>query len=357
MKRREFVQAAGLGLAASAVAGPAVAQSAPGMASQADSERAQARGEEGRRRQQGPPKMIGFLGASTRQAWSGFVDAFEKQLELLGWRRGQDFILIEHYAQGKKPDYATHAGNLARNMDIIVTAGTEPLKALKDTATAKPIVVASAGFTGTVPDNFSGFLNGQVVHARDRFMKFSQYVGDANLKKMAIMANLSAENALAERTEVRRVAEAAVEPLDVDIPDGADVSVITAKMITDLAPPTVKSLYVCTDPLLTMHRIPINNVANGRRRDGQAAPLPTMYQFREHVEAGGLMSYGPNFTGLFRDAATLVGRYLNGRELPPIADADSSQFELVWNRTTAQLLGLHTGTGNIPPGFTGVIIG
>jgi putative tryptophan/tyrosine transport system substrate-binding protein len=112
----------------------------------------------------------------------------------------------------------------------------------------------------------------------------------------------------------------------------------------------VKSLYVCTDPLLTMNKLAINLAA-------EAKGLPTMYQFRDHVVARGLMSYGPDFTKMFEDTAALVSRFMRTGDLPPIAEPDENRFELVWNRTIAAALRLHNDTGNIPSGFQGVIIG
>jgi ABC-type uncharacterized transport system substrate-binding protein len=69
----------------------------------------------------------------------------------------------------------------------------------------------------------------------------------------------------------------------------------------------VDGLYVCTDPLLTMYRTRINALALSER-------LPTMYAFREYVQAGGLMSYGPNFPDLFRRAGDHVDKILHGSE-------------------------------------------
>jgi putative ABC transport system substrate-binding protein len=108
----------------------------------------------------------------------------------------------------------------------------------------------------------------------------------------------------------------------------------------------IKSLYVCTDPLLTMHRDTINAAAIQKQ-------LPTMYQFRQHLLAGGLMSYGPNFTELFRAAASIVGTFLENESaaLPDLMPPSVNQFEVVWNRSTARILNLHSATDYVPPNF------
>ena len=70
-----------------------------------------------------------------------------------------------------------------------------------------------------------------------------------------------------------------------------------------------EALYVCSDPLLTTNWLAINTLAIGAR-------LPTMHGFREFVEAGGLMSYGPNFPDLFRRAAEYVEKIYAARSRP-----------------------------------------
>ena len=85
------------------------------------------------------------------------------------------------------------------------------------------------------------------------------------------------------------------------------------------------------------NRIRINTLALGAR-------LPTMYGFREHVEAGGLMSYGANFPDLFRRAGDYVDKILRGAKPGDIPVQQPTKFDLVINLTTAKALGLE-----IPP--------
>ena len=92
-----------------------------------------------------------------------------------------------------------------------------------------------------------------------------------------------------------------------------------------------------TDPLVSTNRIRINTLALGAR-------LPTMHGIREYVEAGGLMSYGPNFPDLFRRAADYVDKILRGAKPADIPVEQPTKFDLVINLTTAKALGL-----NVPP--------
>jgi putative ABC transport system substrate-binding protein len=92
------------------------------------------------------------------------------------------------------------------------------------------------------------------------------------------------------------------------------------------------ALYV-VDALVITHRIRINTLA-------LAARLPTIYYFREYVEVGGLMSYGPNVPDLFRRAADYVDKILRGAKPGEIPVEQATKFDLVINLTTAKALGL-----------------
>src|SRR5512132_3534133 len=93
------------------------------------------------------------------------------------------------------------------------------------------------------------------------------------------------------------------------------------------------ALYVCSDPFLTTQRVRINTLAASAR-------LPTMHAFREHVLAGGLMSYGPNFPDLFRRSGDYVDKILRGSKPADIPVEQPLKFDLVFNNTTAKALGL-----------------
>ena len=93
------------------------------------------------------------------------------------------------------------------------------------------------------------------------------------------------------------------------------------------------AIYVQTDPLMNTHRVRISTLALGAR-------LPTLSGIREYVEAGGLMSYGPNFPDLFRRAAEYVDKILRGANPGVIPVEQPSKFDLVINLTTAKALEL-----------------
>ena len=93
------------------------------------------------------------------------------------------------------------------------------------------------------------------------------------------------------------------------------------------------ALYLCPDPLMNTNRTRINILAVGAR-------LPTMHGHREYVEAGGLMSYGPNLTSQFLRAADFVDKILRGAKPADIPVEQPTKFDLVINLTTAKVLGL-----------------
>ena len=94
---------------------------------------------------------------------------------------------------------------------------------------------------------------------------------------------------------------------------------------------------MASDPLLGSNRVRIGILALGAR-------LPTMHDFRDYVEAGGLMSYGPNNANLFRRAGDYVDKILRGAKPADIPVEQPTKFDLVVNLITAQALGL-----TVPP--------
>src|SRR5215472_15032954 len=87
---------------------------------------------------------------------------------------------------------------------------------------------------------------------------------------------------------------------------------------------SAQALYVCADPLVSSNLARINTLALGAR-------LPTMHGVQEYVEAGGLMSYGANFSDLFRRAAEFVNKILRGAQPADIPVEQPTRFELVIN--------------------------
>src|SRR5262245_49714511 len=124
---------------------------------------------------------------------------------------------------------------------------------------------------------------------------------------------------------------------------GLDVVTLEIRRAEDIAPAfealkgRADALYVCNDPLVNTNRVRINTSALGAR-------LPTVYNWREDVEAGGLMSYGTNFPDTFRRSAELIDKVLRGAKPADIPVEQPTKFDLTINLTTAKALGL-----DLPP--------
>jgi putative tryptophan/tyrosine transport system substrate-binding protein len=89
------------------------------------------------------------------------------------------------------------------------------------------------------------------------------------------------------------------------------------------------ALYVCPEGLASTNRIRINTSALGER-------LPTMHGYKEYVETGGLMSYGPNYSDMFRRAADYVDKILHGAKPGDIPVEQPTKFDFIINLTTAR---------------------
>jgi putative ABC transport system substrate-binding protein len=149
-----------------------------------------------------------------------------------------------------------------------------------------------------------------------------------NLRRLAIIANVGTPGVALEIRE----AEGAARTL------GLEVVTPEIRRAEDIAPAFkalkgAQALYVTTDPLLGANRVRIQTLV-------MAARLPTVHIFREMVEAGGLMSYGPNIPDLFRRSADLVDRILRGAKPGDIPVEQPTKFDLIINLTTAKALGL-----------------
>jgi putative tryptophan/tyrosine transport system substrate-binding protein len=225
-------------------------------------------------------------------------------------------------------------------VDVILTYGTPSIIAAKKATAVIPIVFAAAGDpvgTGLVAslarpgDNITGLSIQQTDLASKRLEMLREVL--PGLRTVAILANIGSPNSVLEMHE----AQAAARTLD--------LAVVTSEVqrAQDIAPAfdalkgRADALYVSPSPLLTTNRIRINTLALGAR-------LPTTHAFREWVETGGLMSYGPNFPDLFRRAADYVDKILRGAKPADIPVEQPTKFDLVINLTTAKALGLQ-----VPP--------
>jgi putative ABC transport system substrate-binding protein len=281
--------------------------------------------------------LIGFLGASTVSAGNQWAAAFVQRLRELGWIEGRTVVIEYRWAEGRNERVAEIASEFLRlKVDVIVTYANTTAAATKRTVTTTPIVFAAAGDpvgTGLVASlaRPGGNVTGLSIQQTDLAGKRLEILRELlpNLHTLAILANAGSPNAVLEMGEV----DAAARRL------GLAIVRSEVRKTEDFAPTfdtlkgRVEALYICTDPLLTTNRQAINTLALGVR-------LPTVSGFREYVEAGGLMSYGPNFPDLFRRAAEYADKILRGTKPADLPVEQPTKFDLVINLTTAKALGL-----------------
>ena len=293
------------------------------------------------RAQQAKLPTIGFLGAGTASAMSQWTAAFVQRLRELGWVEDRTIAIHYRWAEGRIERLAEIAAEFVRlKVDVIVTNSAAPVVAAKQATSVIPIVIASAADpvgTGLVASlaRPGGNVTGLSVQMTDLAGKRLELLREVvpGLRRLAIMVNPGASAAILEINE----AQAAAKML------GLDIAAFEIRRAEDIAPAfealkgRAEALYVVADPLITSNRLRINILALGAR-------LPTMHSFREHVEAGGLMSYGPNFPDLFRRAVDFVHKILHGAKPGDIPVEQPTKFDFIINLTTAKALGI-----DLPP--------
>jgi ABC-type uncharacterized transport system substrate-binding protein len=290
-------------------------------------------------RAQQPAKLRtnGFLGVASASVWGQWVAAFVQRLRELGWIEGRTVAIEYRWADGRTERFAEIAAEFARlKVDIIVTGGPQAVSAAKQAMPVTPIVFAITGDavgTGIVASlaRPGGNVTGLSMLIPDTAGKKLELLREVvpGLRRLAIMANVGFSESLQEMGVVQPMARAL----------GLDVATLEIRRAEDIAPAFdslnghAQALYVCSDPLVNTNRVRINTLAQGAR-------LPTMYGLREYVEAGGLMSYGLNFSDLFRRAADLVDKILRGAKPAEIPVEQPTKFYLIINLTAAKALGL-----------------
>ena len=284
---------------------------------------------------------IGFLGATSPSAEGQRIAAFMQRLRELGWIEGRNVAIEYRWAEGRTERFAELAAEFVQlKVDVIVTYGTAAVAAAKQATSVIPIVFPVAG--DPVASNLvtslarpGGNVTGlslQKVELADKRLELLREVVPG-LRRLAIMANVGNPAPVQEMREVQATARNL----------GHEVATFEIRRAEDIAPifealkGRADALYVCGDPLVDTNRIRIIILALGVR-------LPTMSDFPEYVEAGGLMSYGPSFPDLFRRAAGYVDKILRGTKPGDIPVEQPTKFDLVLNLITAKALGL-----DVPP--------
>jgi putative ABC transport system substrate-binding protein len=259
-----------------------------------------------------------------------------QRLRELGWIEGRTIRIEYRWGDGRADRLPEIAAEFVRlKVDVIVTTGTS-VPVLKEATSTIPIVFTIAN------DPVGGGLVGSLSRPGGNVTGLSQLAADLggkrlellrevipDLRRLAILSNVGNATTASEMIQVSEAARTlGLEVVNSEIRRSEDIT------------PAIESLkgradaiYVQSDPLMNTNRVRISTLALGGR-------LPTFGSIREYVEAGGLMSYGPNLPDLFRRAAEYVDKILRGAKPGDLPVEQPTKFDLVVNLTTAKVLGL-----------------
>ena len=283
-------------------------------------------------------RRIGLLSLSATPAGSPpLSEAFLQGLHDFGWVEGQNVIVELRSAEGKSerlPDLAAELIGL--HVAVIVVYGEQAIEAAKRATRTVPIVAISSDPVGTglVPRLIrpGGNVTGLSSLGRDLTPKRLELLRETvrGLSRVAVLWN-GADRAQAlqwrEMTVAARTLRIRLHSLEVQEPEDL------TRAFRALSSTHTEALITFTDPLTMAHRAQIVDFA--RRRQ-----LPTMFEERAFVEAGGLMAYGPSLPDLFRRAGSYVDRILKGARPGELPVERPSKLELVINLKTARALHL-----------------
>ncbi len=293
---------------------------------------------------------IGYLSPAGSLAPPQLLEAFRQGLRDLGYVEGRNVVIDYQSAEGKSERLPALAAELvALRVDVIVAAGGTPAALAAQQATKSlPIVFIGAGdpvTSGLVTSlaRPGGNLTGLALPFPELAGKGLEQLKQA-VPEIRRVAVLWQPGAVPERTEIdiKNELEAAARALGlrlqiVESRGPADIDQAFAEM----SRAGVDALTVMSTPVFSSQRARLADLAAKYR-------LPSLFSFRTYVEAGGLMSYGPDNADLFRRAATYVDRILKRTKPGDLPVEQPTKFELVRNLKTAKALGL-----TIPPSLLG----
>jgi putative tryptophan/tyrosine transport system substrate-binding protein len=286
--------------------------------------------------------MFSVSGGNTFANGRQLNEVFLKGLEELGWIEGRNIVLVQRYAENRLERLPELAADLVRlNVDIIAAGGTLAPLAAKRATTTIPIVMLAAG------DPLGSGLVASLARPGGNVTGMSLMIPDLGGKRLELLKEVlprvarvtvlwNAANPYPTRVfkEMQTVAPTVgIELISVEVrgPDDFDGAL---EAIRRLRP---DALVVVEDPLTlsNIKRFP-EFVASQR--------LPALYGVREFVDAGGLISYGPNIADLFRRSAYYIDKILKGAKPADLPVQQPTKFEMLINLKAAKALGL-----DIPP--------
>jgi putative tryptophan/tyrosine transport system substrate-binding protein len=288
---------------------------------------------------QQPAKVprIGFLAPGSPSSDSPRIDPFRQGLRELGYTEGQNIVIELRFAEGKSERLPALVAELIQlRVDAIVLSGTPAAQVAKRATTTIPIVMGtSADPVGTELvvslARPGGNVTGLSTLGSDLSGKRLELLKEVvpGVSRIAVLSNPTNQSVPALLRETKIAAQSL----------GVQIQFLEARAPGDLNKVFVairgrpSALMVVPDPMLFAQRKRLSDLAGQNR-------LPTMAEWEEFVQAGGLMSYGPSFREMFRRAAVYVDKILKGRMPADLPVEQPTKFEFVINLKTAKQIGL-----------------
>jgi putative tryptophan/tyrosine transport system substrate-binding protein len=293
---------------------------------------------------QQPAKVphIGFLSAASPSAMSTRLAPFKQGLRELGYVEGKNISIESRYAEGKLDHLRELATELVRlKVAVMVSGGPAVTRPIKEVTSTIPIVMTQdsdpvgSGLVASL-SRPGGNVTGLSTLAPEISGKQLEILKEIvpRLSRLAVLGN----SALAGNAQSLKETEQAAQTFGVQL-QYLDVS--SRKEIDSVFRAASKgradAVLVLINPFMISHRALVVDLALKSR-------LPTIYSSPDSVEDGGLMSYSPSSTDLFRRAATYVDKVLKGTKPADLPVEQPMKFEFVINLKAAKQIGL-----TIPP--------
>ncbi len=268
-------------------------------------------------------RVVGFLVPGTQASYAQWIAGFAQRLPELGWRDGDNVDIVYRATDGVNERLAEIAAEFVKlKVDVIVTSASEATIAAKHATSAIPIVFAATSdpvAIGLVESlaHPGGNVTGLSAESTDYAGKEVELLRELvpGLQRLAILTDADSPGMMAETGKVQAAARAA--GLEI-----VTLAVRRAEEITaafDGLKNKADALYCVPGPLTGTNRVRIVTLA-------LAEKLPSIYGPRNYVDAGGLISYGPDIADLFRRAAEFVDKILRGAKPADIPSSNRPSF-------------------------------
>jgi len=284
--------------------------------------------------QQSAMPVIGFIRDGSAEANARWVGGFQKGLSETGYVEGQNVTVEYHWLEGKYDRLPELLADLVRRqVAVIATLGTLPTQTAKAATVTIPIVFlvgedpVELGLVGSFSQP-GGNLTGINILTAEVVAKRLRLLHDLLPNAVRIAVLVDPGNAAITKTTVQDVQKAApTMGLQTQIINATTVNEIN-EVFAAFERERPDALFVPPDAFLVSRRVQLATLTARDR-------IPATYPLRDYVEVGGLMSYGPDFTDMFRQVGVYTGSILKGAKPGDLPVLQSTKFEFVINLTTA----------------------